>query len=147
MPLWYTGGGVLDVEVIGRHRIEDACGADLVTVAAWRTDTEPRDPEVQAGREAAFAVFTAERLRELLEIAVGAVEGVDIDRAVVMDGGQGEGVSNALNQRVNGTYGTMEELASVLWLDIQEVLQRAGGSGGRRRGDGGEARAELPPSA
>ena len=64
--------------------------------------------EVQTGGDAAFAVFMAEKLPELLEIAVGAVEGVDIDRVVVMDGGQGEGASNALNQRVRGAYGTME---------------------------------------
>ena len=83
--------------------------------------------EVGAGGDAAFAVFIAEKLPELLEIAVGAVEGVDIDRLVVMDGGQGEGVSNALNQRVKGAYGTMEGLASVLGLDIQKVLQRAVG--------------------
>ena len=83
--------------------------------------------EVRAGGDAAFAVFIAEKLPELLEIAVGAVEGVDIDRVVVMDGGQGEGVSNALNQRVKGAYGTMEGLASVLGLDIQEVLKRAVG--------------------
>ena len=83
--------------------------------------------EVGAGGEAAFAVFIAEKLPELLEIAVGAVEGVDIDRVVVMDGGRGEGVSNALNQRVKGAYGTMEGLASVLGLDIQKVLKRAVG--------------------
>ena len=83
--------------------------------------------EVGAGGETAFAVFIAEKLPELLEIAVGAVEGVDIDRVVVMDGGRGEGVSNALNQRVKGAYGTMEGLASVLGLDIQKVLQRAVG--------------------
>ena len=99
--------------------------------------------EVQTGGEAAFAVFMAEKLPELLEIAVGAVEGVDIDRVVVMDGGQGEGVSNALNQRVRGAYGTMEGLASVLGLDIQEVLQRAVGSGSADGGAGSTP--ELPP--
>ena len=83
--------------------------------------------EVQAGGDAAFAVFIAEKLPELLEIAVGAVEGVDIDRLVVMDGGEGKGVSNALNQRVRGAYGTLEGVASVLGLDIQEVLERAVG--------------------
>jgi len=98
--------------------------------------------EVRAGGEAAFAVFIAEKLPELLEIAVGAVEGVDIDRVVVMDGGQGEGVSNALNQRVKGAYGTMEGLASVLGLDIQEVLQRA--VGGDASGGAGTEPA-LPP--
>ncbi len=83
--------------------------------------------EVRAGGDAAFAVFMAEKLPELLEIAVGAVEGVDIDRVVVMDGGEGEGVSKALNQRVRGAYGTLEGLASVLGLDIQDVLERAVG--------------------
>ena len=83
--------------------------------------------EVGAGGDAAFAVFMAEKLPELLEIAVDAVKGVDIDRVVVMDGGAGEGVSNALNQRVRGAYGTMEGLASVLGLDIQKVLKKAVG--------------------
>ena len=85
--------------------------------------------EVRAGGEAAFAVFLAEKLPELLETAVGAVEGVDIDRLIVMDGGQGDGVSNAVNQRVKGAYGTMEGLAASLGIDIRQVLQKAVGSG------------------
>ncbi|MGI9626090.1 MAG: flotillin family protein [Longimicrobiales bacterium] len=93
--------------------------------------------EVQAGGDDAFAVFMAEKLPELLGIAVGAVEGVDIDRVVVMDGGGGEGVSNALNQRVRGAYGTMEGVASVLGLDLEEVLKSAVG----RETDG----ATVPP--
>jgi len=91
--------------------------------------------EVQAGGDAAFAVFLAEKLPELLEIAVGAVEGVDIDRVVVMDGGEGQGVANAVNQRVRGAYGTLEGLASVLGLDIQDVLERAVG-GAAKEGSG-----------
>ena len=90
--------------------------------------------EVQAGGDAAFAVFLAEKLPELLEIAVGAVEGVDIDRVVVMDGGEGQGVSNAVNQRVRGAYGTLEGLASVLGLDIQDVLERAVGGAAKEGG-------------
>ncbi len=70
--------------------------------------------EVGAGGDVAFAVFMAEKLPQLLETAVGAVQGVNIDRVVVMDSGEGEGVSNAVNQRVKGAYGTMEGLASVL---------------------------------
>lgn len=85
--------------------------------------------EVGAGGDAAFAVFLAEKLPELLETAVQAVKGVDIDRVVVMDGGDGGGVANALNQRVKGAYGTMEGLASVLGLDIAEVLKRAVSAG------------------
>lgn len=85
--------------------------------------------EVGAGGDAAFAVFLAEKLPELLETAVQAVKGVDIDRVVVMDGGDGGGVGNALNQRVKGAYGTMEGLASVLGLDIADVLKRAVSAG------------------
>ncbi|MDH5589564.1 MAG: SPFH domain-containing protein [Gemmatimonadota bacterium] len=81
--------------------------------------------QVQTGGDQAFAVFLAEKLPDLLEIAVGAIEGVDIDRVVVMDGGDGNGVSNAVNQKVKGAFGTMEGLASALGLDIQEVLANA----------------------
>ena len=81
--------------------------------------------EVGAGGETAFAVFLAEKLPELLATAVEAVKGVDIDRLVVMDGGDGDGAANALNQRVKGAYGTMEGLASVMGLDIAGVLKRA----------------------
>ncbi len=83
--------------------------------------------EVRAGGDTAFAVLLAEKLPELLEIAVGAVEGVDIDRLVVLDGGSGEAVSNALSQRLKGAYGTMEGLAGAMGLDIQKILKRAVG--------------------
>ena len=53
--------------------------------------------ELPTGGEAALAVLMAEKLPELLEIAVGAAEGVYIHRVVVMDGGKGEGVSNTRN--------------------------------------------------
>jgi flotillin len=87
--------------------------------------------QVQSGGEQAFAVFLAEKLPELLEISVEAVKGVDIDRVIVMDSGDGGGVSNAVNQRVKGAYGTMEGLGSALGIDIQRVLQSAmGGAGG-----------------
>lgn len=106
--------------------------------------------EVRAGGDAAFAVFMAEKLPELLETAVDAVKGVDIDRVVVMDGGEGDGVSNALNQRVRGAYGTMQGLASVLGLDIEEVLRRAVGAeqtngGAGRSASAGEAVASDAP--
>jgi flotillin len=86
--------------------------------------------QVQSGGEQAFAVFLAEKLPELLEISVEAVKGVDIDRVVVMDSGDGGGVSNAVNQRVKGAYGTMEGLGSALGIDIQQVLRSAMGETG-----------------
>ncbi len=96
--------------------------------------------EVRAGGDDAFSVFIAEKLPELLETTVEAVKGVDIDRLVVMDGGDGGGVANALNQRVKGAYGTLEGLASVLGLDIGQVLRRVGGPAEEQRG----AVAKLP---
>jgi len=81
--------------------------------------------QVKHGGENAFAVLLAEKLPQLLETSVAAVEGVDIDRVVVLDGGGGEGVSNAVNQRVHGALGTMEAISSAVGVDIQDVLQGA----------------------
>jgi flotillin len=81
--------------------------------------------QVKQGGENAFAVLLAEKLPQLLETSVAAVEGMEIDRVVVLDGGSGEGVSNAVNQRVHGALGTMEAISSAVGVDIQEVLQGA----------------------
>jgi flotillin len=81
--------------------------------------------QVKQGGEDAFAVLLAEKLPQLLETSVSAVEGVDIDRVVVLDGGTGGGVANAVNQRVHGALGTMEAISSAVGVDIQEVLRGA----------------------
>jgi flotillin len=81
--------------------------------------------EVQKGGEQAFAVFIAEKLPELLATAVEAVKGTEIDRLVVLDGGDGDGVANAANQRVRVALSTIETLASSLGLDLEEVLKAA----------------------
>jgi flotillin len=81
--------------------------------------------QVQAGGDNAFAVLLAEKLPQLLETSVGAMEGIDIDKVVVLDGGSGEGVSNAVNQKVHGALGTMEAISAAVGVDIQGVLQGA----------------------
>jgi len=81
--------------------------------------------EIAKGGDQALAVFLAEKLPELMEISVEAVSGVDIDRVVVMDGGEGDAVSSAVNQRVKGALGTVEGVAAALGLDIEEVLKAA----------------------
>lgn len=86
--------------------------------------------EIQAGGDEAFAVFLAEKLPDLLGTAVEAVAGVDIERMVVMDSGEGNAVSNAVNQRVRGAFGTLEGVSSALGIDIQGVLARAAGAAG-----------------
>ena len=81
--------------------------------------------QVKEGGDDAFAVLLAEKLPQLLETSIGAMEGIDIDRVVVLDGGGGEGVSNAVNQKVYGALGTMEAISSAVGVDIQDVLQGA----------------------
>jgi flotillin len=81
--------------------------------------------QVQAGGDQAFAVLLAEKLPQLLATSVAAVEGMDIDRVVVIDGGSGEGVSNAINQRVHGALGTVEAISSAVGIDIESVLRGA----------------------
>jgi flotillin len=81
--------------------------------------------QINTAGDQGFAVFMAEKLPTLLETAVGAVKGIDIDRLVVMDGGAGDGVANAANQRVNAAYKTLEGLGSAFGVDIQSVLQAA----------------------
>lgn len=81
--------------------------------------------QVRQGGEDAFAVLLAEKLPQLLETSVQAVQGVGIERVVVLDGGGGEGVSNAVNQRVHGALGTVEAISAAVGVDIQDVLQGA----------------------
>ena len=87
-----------------------------------------------------FAVFMAEKLPALLGTTVEAVKGIDIDRVVVMDGGSGEGVANAANQKVTAALRTLESLGSAFGIDIQSVLQ-----GASKRVTGGEVASVAAP--
>jgi len=79
--------------------------------------------QIRDAGDTGLPVFMAEKLPELLRISVDAVRGVDIDRVVVMDGGDGEAVSGAINQRVRGALGTLEGTAAALGLDIEEMMK------------------------
>ena len=81
--------------------------------------------QISNSGEQGFAVFMAEKLPQLLGTAVEAVKGIEIDRLVVMDGGAGDAVGNAANQRVNAAYKTLEGLGSAFGIDVQQVLQAA----------------------
>ncbi|MGI9037752.1 MAG: flotillin family protein [Gemmatimonadota bacterium] len=83
--------------------------------------------KLSTGGEQAFAVFLAEKMPELLRISVDAVKDIDIDRLVVLDGGDGGGVNNAANQRVRGAMGTIEGLSASLGIDIEGALRGATG--------------------
>jgi flotillin len=82
--------------------------------------------QIGSAGEQGFAVFMAEKLPQLLGTAVDAVKGIEIDRLVVMDGGSGDGVGNAANQRINAAFQTLEGLGSAFGIDIAQVLQGAG---------------------
>lgn len=81
--------------------------------------------QISNGGEEGFRIFMAEKLPLLLGTAVDAVKGIEIDRLVVMDGGSGDGVGNAANQRVNAAFKTLEGLGSAFGIDVQSVLQGA----------------------
>jgi flotillin len=81
--------------------------------------------QIKDAGDQGFSVFMAEKLPALLATSMEAVKGIEIDRVVVLDGGSGDGVSNAANQRVNAALRTMEGLASAFGVDIQKVLQSA----------------------
>lgn len=81
--------------------------------------------QISNAGEQGFAIFMAEKLPALLGTAVDAVKGIEIDRLVVLDGGAGEGVGNAANQRISAAFRTLEGLGSAFGIDIQQLLQAA----------------------
>jgi flotillin len=95
--------------------------------------------QISNAGEQGFAVFMAEKLPELLGTTVEAVKGIDIDRVVVMDGGSGDGVANAANQRVTAALRTLEGLGSAFGVDISQVIQAAS------RKASGEVASVSPP--
>ncbi len=97
---------------------------------------------IREGGDRGFQVFIAEKLPRLMELASGAIEGIDIDRMVVVDGGNGDGVANVASQRFRGTLALVEQLSSAFGIDVESLLQAAA----RRAGDGNAVTATtLPP--
>ena len=81
--------------------------------------------QIAKGGERGFQVFMAEKLPELFGQAVGALKDMDVDRLVVFDGGSGDGLANAANQRVNASYLVLEQLAQRFGVDFEQVLKAA----------------------
>ncbi len=94
--------------------------------------------EIKNGGESAVQVLALEKLPEMLRTSVDAVEGVNIDRLVVVDQGDGRGAANAVNQRVNGAYAFMEQLGGMAGVDLAGLLRgvaQNAGSGASAPGD------------
>ncbi|CAN5674206.1 flotillin family protein [soil metagenome] len=81
--------------------------------------------EIRKGGEHGFQIFMAEKLPDLFGQAVDALKDIDVDRLVVFDGGSGDGLANAANQRVNASYLVLEQLAQRFGLDFEQVLRGA----------------------
>ncbi|MBI4544112.1 MAG: flotillin family protein [Gemmatimonadetes bacterium] len=81
--------------------------------------------QIRAAGDQAVAVFLAEKLPALLGVAVEAVKGIEIDRVVVLDGGRGDAVAAAANQRVHAALRVIEAMSSVLGLDVQKLIEAA----------------------
>jgi flotillin len=79
--------------------------------------------EIRQGGEDGFRVFMAEKLPELLGVTSDAVAGIDVDRMVVMDGGDGQGLANAANQRVRAAVGMLENLSGVYGIDMDTLFR------------------------
>lgn len=92
--------------------------------------------EIKQNGEQGFKIFMAEKLPALFEQAAKAVEGVDIDRLIVMDGGESGGVGNAAYQRVGGAMRFMEGIAGMVGISPEELAGRLatgnGGNGGAK---------------
>jgi flotillin len=88
--------------------------------------------------EDGFAIFMAEKLPSLLETVASRIEGIDIDRMIVFDGGDGAGLANAAAQRVNGTIRTLEQIAGAFNGNWDGLLWGvAARAAGQRATDGG----------
>lgn len=91
--------------------------------------------KIQQGGEDGFRVFMAEKLPELLRVTSDSVAGIDVDRLVVMDGGDGQGLTGAANQRVKAAVGMLENLSGVYGIDMEDLFRavavRAGATDGK----------------
>lgn len=102
--------------------------------------------EIEKAGPQGYQVFMAEKLPRLLETAADAVDGIDIDRMVVVDGGSGHGVANVASQRVNGMIGMIEQVAGAFGVSVDDVLRGLGtgdGASAARRNRSGEVEVEV----
>lgn len=87
--------------------------------------------EIKDNGDEGFKIFMAEKLPSLFQIAADSVEGIDIDRLIVMDGGDGNGVGNAAFQRIGGAWKVMEGLAGFVGISPDELAGRLVGNGNK----------------
>jgi flotillin len=79
--------------------------------------------QIARGGSDGMKVFMAEKLREMLPVVMQTARDIDVERLVIVDGGDGTGLSSAANQKAMAAYTMMEGLASRFGLNIDSVMQ------------------------
>lgn len=99
--------------------------------------------QISQGGDDGFRVFMAEKLPELLRVTSHAVAGIDVDRMVVMDGGDGNGLASAANQRVKAAVGMIENLSGVYGIDMDELFRAIASRAGAAHKDADAIAAQV----
>jgi hypothetical protein len=68
-------------------------------------------------------VFMAEKMREMLPAVMETAKGIDVERLVIVDNGDGSAVSSAASQRANAAYALLEGLASRFGLNVDQLIR------------------------
>jgi flotillin len=79
--------------------------------------------EIQEAGDIGIRVFTLEKLPEFLRIAGETAGEIDIDRLVVMDGGNGAGAANALGQKPQAMMKLIEQMAAYAGIEPDTLLK------------------------
>ena len=81
--------------------------------------------QIARGGADGMRVFMAEKMREMLPAVMETAKGIDVERLVIVDSGDGTGVSSAASQRANAAYALLEGLASRFGLNIDTLIKGA----------------------
>jgi flotillin len=79
--------------------------------------------EIEQAGAVGVHVFTLEKLPELLRIASDAAGDMDIDRLVVVDGGEGNGAASALRQKPQAMMRLIEQMAGYAGIEPDTLLK------------------------
>ena len=79
--------------------------------------------QIARGGEDGMRVFMAEKMREMLPAVMETARGIEVERLVIVDNGDGSAVSSAASQRANAAYALLEGLASRFGLNIDSLIQ------------------------
>lgn len=89
--------------------------------------------EIAKAGDTGLQVFISQQLPALLKTALEAMKDVDIERVTVIDSGSGQGVGNAMTQKVNASLMALQQVSNAMGLDLEEFVKNL-------------ARTQIPPS-